>query len=77
MNLHRFPAKKTCFCRFKNIEYNIYYKRGKTGIQALERNAPTKPMIPGHPEKIEFEHTRRGTLSLIPSFDVATGKITQ
>ena len=27
----------------------------KTGIQALERVAPTKPMIAGHPEKIEFE----------------------
>lgn len=49
----------------------------KTGIQALERNAPAKPMLPGHPEKIEFEYTRHGTLSLIPSFDVATGKITQ
>jgi hypothetical protein len=47
----------------------------KTGIQALERVAPTKPMIPGHPEKIEFEYARHGTLSLIPSFEVATGKI--
>lgn len=47
----------------------------KTGIQALERSAPTKPMISGHPEKIEFEYTRHGTLSLIPSFEVATGKI--
>jgi hypothetical protein len=32
-------------------------------------------MIPGHPEKIEFEYRRHGTLSLIPSFEVATGKI--
>jgi hypothetical protein len=47
----------------------------KTGIQALERIAPAKPMIPGHPEKIEFEYRRHGTLSLIPSFEVATGKI--
>ena len=47
----------------------------KTGIQALERVAPTKPMIAGHPEKIEFEYMRHGTLSLIPSFEVATGKI--
>ena len=49
----------------------------KTGIQALERVAPTKPMISGHPEKIEFEYKRHGTLSLIPSFEVATGKIVQ
>ena len=34
-------------------------------------------MISGHPEKIEFEYKRHGTLSLIPSFEVATGKIVQ
>ena len=33
----------------------------KTSIQALERVAPTKPMISGHPEKIEFEYKRQGT----------------
>ena len=49
----------------------------KTSIQALERIAPTKPMISGHPEKSEFEYKRHGTLSLIPSFEVATGKIVQ
>lgn len=49
----------------------------KTSIQALERVAPTKPMISGHPEKIEFEYKRHGTLSLIPFFEVATGKIVQ
>ncbi len=47
----------------------------KTGIQALERLAETKPMRSGQPEKIEFEYTRHGTLCLIPSFDVATGEI--
>jgi transposase len=47
----------------------------KTGIQALERNAPTRPMIPGHPEQIEFEYSRHGTLCLIPAFDVIHGKI--
>jgi len=47
----------------------------KTGIQALERIADTKPTRPGQIEKIEFEYTRHGTLCLIPSFDVATGKI--
>jgi len=47
----------------------------KTGIQALERNAPTRPMIPGHPEQIEFEYSRHGTLCLIPAFDVIHGRI--
>jgi len=49
----------------------------KTGMQALERIAPTRPMIAGMPEKMEFEYTRHGTLCLIPSFDVATGRIVE
>ncbi len=46
-----------------------------TGIQALERIAPTLPMQPGRVERREFEYTRHGTLSLICNFDVVTGKI--
>lgn len=46
-----------------------------TGIQALERKAPTKPMRPGKPEKREFEYIRHGTQTLIASFDVASGQI--
>lgn len=47
----------------------------KTGIQALERISPSKPMLPGSVEKIEFEYKRHGTLCLTPSFDVVTGQI--
>lgn len=32
-------------------------------------------MKPGKPERIEFEYIRHGTLSLIASFDVVTGRI--
>lgn len=46
----------------------------KTGIQALERIAPTKPMRPGHIEKQEFEYIRHGTQTLIGNFEVATGQ---
>jgi len=46
-----------------------------TGIQALERAAPTKPMRPGCPERREHEYIRHGTLSLIATFNVATGAI--
>jgi len=46
-----------------------------TGIQALERKHPTKPMRPGDVEKREFEYIRRGTLTLIANFDVATGEV--
>ncbi len=47
----------------------------KTGIQALERAAPTKPMRPGDIEKREAEYLRHGTQTLIGNFEVATGKV--
>lgn len=47
----------------------------KTGIQALERKHPTKPMKPGQVERQEFEYIRHGTQCLIANFEVATGKI--
>jgi transposase len=46
-----------------------------TGVQALERAAPTQPMRPGRPERTEFEYTRHGTTTLIADFDVATGTV--
>ena len=47
----------------------------KTGIQALERIAPDKPMKPGQLQRIEFEYKRHGTLCLLAGLDVATGEI--
>ena len=46
-----------------------------TGVQALERAAPTQPMGPGRPERSEFEYIRHGTTTLIGDFDVATGAV--
>jgi transposase len=46
-----------------------------TGIQALERAAPTLPMWSGHPERREFEYVRHGTQALIASFEVAIGEV--
>ena len=52
----------------------------KTGIQALERAAQTKPMQPGvagrtaKVERQEYEYIRHGTQCLIANFEVATGK---
>ena len=47
----------------------------KTGIQALERIHPPRPMDVGKPEAIEFEYERHGTQALIANFEVATGKV--
>ena len=46
-----------------------------SGIRALERKAPTKPMKPGPIERVEHEYIRHGTLSLIANFEVATGRV--
>ena len=46
-----------------------------TGLQARERNAPSKPMIAGKRELIEFESTRNGTVCLIGNFQVTTGEL--
>jgi transposase len=46
-----------------------------TGIQALERAAPSLPMKPRHVERREFEYIGHGTQALISAFDVASGKV--
>jgi hypothetical protein len=47
----------------------------KTGIQALQRSAPTKPMEPGKPERREYNYERHGTTCLFGNLNVASGEI--
>src|SRR4030095_13819970 len=47
----------------------------KTGMQVLERKAPTKPAQPGRRERREHEYIRHGTQVLINALAVATGQI--
>ena len=46
-----------------------------TGVQALERIAPSLPIKPGQVERQEFEYRRHGTQTLIASFDITTGQV--
>jgi hypothetical protein len=46
----------------------------KTGIQALERKHPTKPMKPNLVTLYEHEYIRHGTQTLIANLEVATGE---
>src|SRR4051794_39911879 len=46
-----------------------------TGIQALERTAPTLPMKPARVERREFEYSRHGTVTWIGNFHVVTGEL--
>jgi transposase len=47
----------------------------KTGMQILERKAPTKPAQAGRRERREHEYIRHGTRVLINSLAVSTGQI--
>jgi len=47
----------------------------KTGMQILERKAPTKPAKSGRRERREHEYIRHGTRVLINSLAVATGQL--
>ena len=46
-----------------------------TGVQALERLAPSQPVQPGRVEHREFEYKRHGTLCVLANFEVATGQV--
>ena len=46
-----------------------------TGVQALERKHPGRPLAPGKVERREFEYLRHGTRSFILSRAVVTGQV--
>jgi len=46
-----------------------------TSLQAIEHNAPDKPVQPGSVAKQESEYTRHGTTTLTAGLDVVTGQI--
>jgi transposase len=47
----------------------------KSGMQALERTAPDRPVRPGMPAKLEYEYRRHGTMTLLSLMYVNTGRI--
>jgi hypothetical protein len=77
-----FDAKAHTICQLYATALD-YYPQGrlvlccdeKTGMQVLERKAPTKPAQPGRCERREHAYIRHGTRVLINSLAVATGQI--
>ena len=71
-------------CETYKVAKTLHEERGTrtmstdemTGIQALERSAPSQPMKPGQVTRDEFEYTRHGTTTAIANLDVVTGKLT-
>jgi transposase len=77
-----FDAKAHTICQLYATAL-AFYQQGrlviccdeKTGMQILERKAPTKPAQAGRRERREHEYIRHGTQVLINSLAVATGQI--
>jgi transposase len=53
----------------------VYSVDEKTGMQAKARINPTKPPVPGIPERREFEYERNGTAVLYAALDVHEGDV--
>jgi transposase len=47
----------------------------KSQIQALDRTAPTLPMLPGTPERATHDYQRHGTTSLYAALNIQSGEI--
>jgi transposase len=47
----------------------------KSQIQALDRSAPTLPMLPGVPARATHDYKRAGTSSLYAALDLTNGKV--
>jgi transposase len=47
----------------------------KPQIQALNRSAPTLPMLPTTPAKATHDYERNGTIDLFAALEIATGKV--
>ncbi len=47
----------------------------KPQIQELERTAPMLPMLPGVPERHNFDYVRHGTVDLFAALNTATGEV--
>ena len=47
----------------------------KSQIQALDRTAPTLPMLPGTPARATHDYKRSGTSSLFAALELASGKV--
>jgi transposase len=47
----------------------------KPQIQALNRSAPTLPMLPTTPARATYDYERNGTIDLFAALETATGKV--
>ncbi|MEV4316748.1 IS630 family transposase [Actinocrispum sp. NPDC049592] len=47
----------------------------KSGMQALDRTAPTLPIMPTTPARRTHDYVRHGTTSLFAALDIATGTV--
>ena len=53
----------------------VFAVDGKPQIQALNRTAPTLPMLPTTPARANHDYERNGTCDLFAALDMASGKV--
>src|ERR687892_710422 len=53
----------------------VFAVDGKPQIQALNRTAPTLPMLPTTPARATHDYQRNGTCDLFAALEIATGKV--
>src|SRR3954468_20810638 len=76
-----FPATRCSWTKFETSSVFICHRQigrvlsvdEKSQIQALDREQPVLPMMPGIPERRTHSYVRHGTTSLFAALDVASG----
>lgn len=53
----------------------VFAVEEKPQIQALDRTAPTLPMLPTTPQRATHDYVRNGTCDLFAALDMASGKV--
>lgn len=70
-----FPKMEKIIKVYKSFYKYLFCLDECTGLQALERKAPTLPAQGDYPEYLEPEYVRHGTVSILSILQVSTGQV--
>jgi len=70
-----FPKMEKIIQVYKDACQYLFCLDECTGLQALERAAPSLPAQDNHPEYLESEYIRHGTVSILSVLQVSTGDV--
>ena len=70
-----FPKMEKIIKAYNSLYKYLFCLDECTGLQALERKAPRLPAQNGHPQCLEPEYVRHGTVSIVSILRVSTGRV--